>query len=127
MIPGPSALWTPADDGVEDQRGQGGPNGVEQDEGEAGAAKFNCTLAKNKGQRVKHEDECDYCAQWNEGEELCTCPGGLAIAAAKPAAKHELCSRPRLQVPLHEIDLTQFSHLEPHLAHTGAVYLPRRP
>ena len=94
--------------------------GWNKDEGEAGAAQFNCTLVKNnKGQRAKHEDECDYCAQWNEGEELCTCPGGLAIAAAKPAAKHELCSRPRLQVPLHEIDLTQFSHLEPHLVHTG--------
>ena len=34
-------------------------------------------------------------------------------------AKCVVAEDPRLQVSLHEIDLTQFSHLERHLVHTG--------
>ena len=34
-------------------------------------------------------------------------------------AKCVVAEDPRLQFPLHEIDLTQFSHLEDHLVHTG--------
>ena len=74
--------------------------GWNKDEGEAGAAKFNCTLAKNKEQRVKHKDECEDSAQWNEGKpaakpatepaaEPAAEPDEPAEPAAKPAAKPE--------------------------------------